>query len=64
MLMAWCFAHIAMFAAGSLYPWLDALHINPLVAVNEYVEKHGFVFDAGLNEDVSNDGMVNELYTL
>ena len=34
---------------------LNVWHIIPQVDLTEYVEKHEFVFDAMLDEDVSND---------
>lgn len=43
---------------------LDAWHIILQVDLTEYVEKHGFVFDAVLDEDVSNDEVINNLHTL
>jgi kinesin family protein 2/24 len=43
---------------------LDALHTILQVDLTEYVEKHGFMFDAVLDEDVSNDEVINKLHTL
>ena len=34
---------------------VNLCHIIPQVDLTEYVEKHEFVFDAVLDEDVSND---------
>lgn len=55
---------VASLATGSLYSLLDALHTILQVDLTEYVEKHGFVFDAVLDEDVSNDEVINKLHSL
>lgn len=38
-----------------LFLSLSPLHLCLQVDLTEYIEKHEFVFDAVLNEDVSND---------
>ena len=46
-------------AYSSKYPFFMYMNLNVLqVDLTEYQEKHEFVFDAVLNEEVSNDEVI------